>query len=86
MIKTGKKIQIKHNVTEEVIYTFVVPVETTDDEIQEAENKLGEMINEYCDAHNDDCSEMNWDRIIIKAFIDSGIDVSPLVCDYTLYI
>ena len=86
MNKSGKKIQIRHNATEEVIYTFVIPVDTTDEQIQKAKDELDRMIEKYCDTHNDDCCELDYEHIIINAFTDSGIEVFPLVCDYTIYL
>lgn len=73
--QSGKLLHFCGNATDDDYGTYVVPSETTDEQIEEAKKKLEEAIEEYDQQHYSDFSELDHGEAIIKAFKEVGVKI-----------
>lgn len=84
--QSGKLLHFCGNANGENIGDYVVPNETTDEQIEDAEKKLDDAIEEYGKQHCSDYSEFDHGEAIIRAFKEAGIKIRQPNYYETIYL
>ncbi len=69
----GKLLHFCGNATGDNYGTFVVPSETTDEQIEDAEKLIEDAMDEYAKRHHSDFSEFDYGEAFSKAFREVGV-------------
>ena len=81
----GKIVNLRHNATEELIATLVVPSDTDEDLIDEAEEGWADALEEYIEE-NGDAVGFDFFNEAVYALKKRGITVKPLAPHTVMYI
>lgn len=84
--QSGKLLHFCGNATGDSYGAYVVPNETTDEQIEEAEEKIGEAMDEYAKRHHSDFSEFDYGEVFSKAFREVGVKLSQPNYYETIYL
>lgn len=77
-------LRFKKNLSEELVAEYYINDNITQEQINELDNKIDELYNEYAKAHNDDFIECDNIEIIEKALQSVNIEFKDIVADYNI--
>lgn len=84
--QSGKLLHFCGNATGDDIGAYVVPNETTDEQIADAEKKIEDAVEEYGKKHYSDYSEFDYGEAIVNAFREVGVKIRQPNYYKTIYL
>ena len=74
-MQPGRLLHFCGNATGDDIGTYVVPNETTEEQIEDAEKRIEDAVEEYGKLHYSDYSEFDYGEAIVNAFREVGVRI-----------
>ena len=84
--QSGKLLHFCGNATGDSIGVYMVPNETTDEQIEDAKKRLDDAIEEYGKQHSSDYSEFDRGEAIIRAFREAAVKIRQPEYYETIYL